>query len=119
MLIYSFLALYGVLTVLILTYVHSKFRVATKTLQLLQTEWQNAESRHAGFVGAAQQKLSKLSQPAPVAALSVRKAAVDFNVRNQVIAMARRGIGPVEIGRSCGLHEGEVEVVLGMARLQK
>ena len=119
MLIYSFLALYGVLTVLILTYVHAKFRLATKTLQLLQTEWHNAESRHAGFVGAAKQQLSKLAEPAPVPALPVRKADVNFNVRNQVVAMARRGIGPVEIGRSCGLHEGEVEVVLGMARLQR
>ena len=119
MLIYSFLALYGVLTVLILTYVHAKFRLATKTLNLLQTEWDNAESRHAGFVGAAQKQLSKLADPAPVPALPVRKAAVNFNLRNQVIAMAKRGIGPLEIGRSCGLHEGEVEVVLGMARLQK
>src|SRR5437899_4266419 len=69
MLIYSFLALYGVLTVLILTYVHSKFRLATRTLSLLQTEWQSAESRHKGCAGAAQQQLSKLAEPAPVAAL--------------------------------------------------
>jgi len=120
MLIYSFLALYGVLTVFILTYVHSKFRLARKTLKLLQSEWRTAESRHAGFVGAAQQQLSKLAEPAaPVPALSVRNAGVNLNVRNQVVAMARRGIAPVEIGRSCGLHEGEVEVVLGMARLQR
>lgn len=119
MLIYSFLALYGVLTVLILTYVHAKFRLATKTLKLLQTEWHSAESRHAGFVGAAQQQLSKLAEPAPVPAVTVRNQAVNFNVRNQVVAMAKRGIAATEIGRSCGLHEGEVEVVLGMARLQR
>ena len=41
-LIYSFLALYGLLTVVILTYVHAKFRVASKTLKLLQTEWMSA-----------------------------------------------------------------------------
>ena len=41
MLIYSLLALYGVLTVLVLTYVHSKFRLATKTLKALDTEWQS------------------------------------------------------------------------------
>jgi len=119
MLIYSFLALYGVLTVVVLIYVRAKFRLATNTLTLLQSEWQNAESRHAGFVGAAQQQLSKLAEPASVPTLPVQKAAVSFNVRNQVVAMARRGIAPVEIGRSCGLYEGEVEVVLGMARLQK
>jgi hypothetical protein len=119
MLIYVFLALYGVLTVVILTYVHSKFRLATRALQLLQTEWQTAESRHAGFVGAAKEQLSKLAEPAPAPALPLRKADVNGNVRHQVVAMAKRGIGPIEIGRSCGLHEGEVEVVLGMARLQK
>jgi hypothetical protein len=119
MLIYVFLALYGVLTVVILTYVHAKFRLATKALQMLQTEWHTAASRHAGFVGAAKEQLSKLAEPAPVPAMPPRKNDVNFNVRNQVVVMAKRGIGPIEIGRSCGLHEGEVEVVLGMARLQK
>jgi hypothetical protein len=33
--------------------------------------------------------------------------------------MARRGIGVTDIARACALHEGEVEVLLGMARLQK
>jgi len=120
MLIYSLLALYGVLTVLVLTYVHSKFRLATKTLKALDTEWQSASSRHAGFVGAAQEHLSKLSAPPPVAAsLPVRHMAVNFDVRNQVVAMAKRGVAPQEIARTCGLHEGEIEVVLGMVRLAR
>ena len=33
--------------------------------------------------------------------------------------MAKRGIGITDIARNCGLHEGEVEVLLGMARLVK
>src|SRR5712692_10480746 len=78
-LIYSFLALYGMLTVLILTYVHAKFRTATKTLKLLTTEWQGAESRHAGFVGAAHEQLSKLTVAAPVPARPVRNVAVNFD----------------------------------------
>jgi hypothetical protein len=48
---------------------------------------------------------------------SVRHAAVGFDTRNQVVAMAKRGIGLNDIARSCGLHEGEVEILLGMARL--
>jgi len=40
-------------------------------------------------------------------------------LRNQVIAMAKRGIAPTEIARSCGVTEGEIEVVLGMVRLQR
>lgn len=119
-LIYSLLALYGLLTVLILTYVHAKFRVATKTLKLLQTEWSSAESRHANFVGVAQEHLSKLTVPAPpVAAPVARTAAVGFDTRNQVVAMAKRGMVITDIARTCGLHEGEVEVLLGMARLGK
>jgi hypothetical protein len=118
-LIYSFLAAYGLLTVLVLTYVHVKFRLATTALKAIQTEWENAESRHAGFVGAAQEQLSRLTVTAPVPALPVRAATVNFDLRNQVVAMAKRGIASPEIARSCGLHEGEVEVVLGMVRIQR
>ena len=118
-LIYSFLALYGLLTVFILTYVHAKFRTATKTLKLLETEWQSADSRHAGFVGAAHEQLSKLTAAPAVPALPARHTAVSFDLRNQVVAMAKRGIAAPEIGRSCGLNEGEVEVVLGMVRIQR
>ena len=118
-LIYSFLALYGLMTVLILTYVHAKFRTTAKTLKLLATEWESADSRHAGFVGAAQQQLSRLTVAAPVPALPMRASAINFDLRNQVVAMAKRGIASPEIARSCGLHEGEVEVVLGMVRIQR
>lgn len=121
-LVYSFLALYGLLTVLILAYVQARFRVASKTLKLLQTEWTTAESRHADFVGLAQERLSKLSVPkasAAVASPQVRTAAVGSDTRNQVISMAKRGIAIADIARNCGLHEGEVEVIVGMARLQQ
>ena len=120
-LIYAFLALYGIVTAVVLTYVHAKFRLATKTLKMLKTEWDNAETRHADFVGVAQQQISKLAvAPAPaVAQPVVRHASVGFDTRNQVVAMAKRGMVVGDIGRACGLHEGEVEVLLGMARLQR
>ena len=121
-LIYSFLALNGLLTVLIVTYVHAKFRVATKALKSMQAEWANAETTHASFVGVAQQHLAKLAAPPPppmVPMPTARGASVGFDVRNQVIAMAKRGIGIADIARNSGLHEGEVEVLLGMARLVK
>ena len=118
-LIYSFLAAYGLLTVTILMYVHSKFRVAAKILNLLQTEWTKAQSTHADFVGAAQQQLTKLAAPKPTPAVAARNVGVDFDKRNQVVAMAKRGIAAPEIARSCGLSEGEVEIVLGMVRLQR
>ena len=121
-LIYSVLALNGLLTVLIVTYVHAKFRVATNALKSLQAEWTNAESTHSSFVGAAQEHLAKLAAPPapPIMTMpTARGASVGFDVRNQVVAMAKRGIGIADISRNCGLHEGEVEVLLGMARLAK
>jgi len=118
-LIYSFLALYGLLTVLLITYVHAKFRTATRTLKLLETQWQTAESRHAGFVGVAQEQLSKLAAVPAAPAVPVRHSAVSFDLRNQVVTMAKRGIAATDIARSCGLSEGEVEVVLGMVRIQR
>src|SRR5262249_14439423 len=117
-LIYSFLAAYGLPTVLTIMYVHVKFRSAARALNLLKTEWQTAQSTHTGFVGAAQEQLSKLAGSKTAPALPARHAPVTFDVRNQVVAMAKQGIAPSEIGRSCGLNEGEVEIVLGMVRLQ-
>jgi len=121
-LIYSFLALYGLLTVLILTYVHSRFRVAAKTLKALQAEWTSAESAHASLVGTVHEQLSKLTVPAPPPTMPrpvTSTRPVGFNVRNQVAAMAKRGIGIADIARNSGLHEGEVDVLLSMARLSK
>ena len=118
-LIYGFLALYGLITIVIVTYVRAKFRVANKTLKLLTTEWAAAESRHAGFVGAAQQQISKLAAAPPASQPVVRSAAVGFDTRNQVVAMAKRGISVPDIAKASRLHEGEVEVLLGMARLQR
>jgi hypothetical protein len=117
-LIYSFLALYGLLTVVLLVYVQTKFRYATKVLRVLQTEWDSAESRHAGFVGRAQEQISKLAVPAAVAA-PVKSASINFDTRNQVVAMGKKGFTAMEIAKTCGLQEGDVEVLLGMSRLQK
>lgn len=116
-LIYSFLALYGLLTVVLLVYVQSKFRYATKVLRVLQTEWDSAESRHAGFVGRAQEQIAKLAVPAVAA--PVKSASINFDTRNQVVAMGKKGFTATEIAKTCGLQEGDVEVLMGMSRLQK
>jgi hypothetical protein len=88
-------------------------------LKRLQTDWQNAASTHEDFVGMARERLSKLSSAAPAVAASVaRKSAIGADIRNQIVAMARRGTAVKDIARTCGLQEGEVEVILGMARLK-
>jgi hypothetical protein len=115
-LVYSFLGLYGVLMLMLIAYVHARFRTAAKALKLLQTEWQNAESKHANFVGIAQEQLSKLTVPAlPLSSSN----GIASEVRNQIVAMAKRGSSANDIARTCGLQEGEVDVILGMARLQR
>ncbi len=118
MLIYTVLALYGLLTIAVLAYVRTRFRTATGILKTLQVEWDNADSRHAGFVGKAQEQIAKLAVPAPVVA-AVKNVGLSFDLRNQVVAMGKKGFKSLEIARSCGLHEGEVDVLLSMARLQK
>ena len=115
-LIYSFLAVYGLLTVAILAYVHAKFRFATKALSMLNAEWKSAEAMHAGIVGKAQAQISKLSVPVPP---PVKQASVSGDMRKQVVAMGKKGLRAIEIAKACGLHEGEVDVLLGMARLQR
>jgi hypothetical protein len=110
-------ALYGVLTLLLAAYVHAKFRRAGRTLKMLQAEWQNAESTHAAIAGLAQEKLTRLG--ARAAAPMAQTGGIGLDLRNQVVAMAKRGIAANQIARTCGLHEGEVEVILGAVRLQR
>ena len=117
-LIYSFLALYGLMTVTLLVYVQSKFRHAAKVLQALQAEWSSADTRHAGFVGKAQEQIAKLSTPTP-ATNPVKTSSVNVDIRNQIVAMGKKGFTATEIAKTCGMQEGDVEVLLGMARLQK
>jgi hypothetical protein len=122
LLVYLCLALYGILTVMLIAYVHAKFRTASKVLKLLQTEWKSAESNHATFVGAAQEKLSQLSvpsRPAPAATPTTRTGNIGFEMRHQIVMMAKRGMKTYDIARTCGMPEGEIEVILGMVRLER
>jgi DNA-directed RNA polymerase specialized sigma24 family protein len=117
------LGLYGLLFVCVFVYVHMKFRKADRVLATLKKEWDGAESKHVGLVEFAQHQLTNLAAvpavinpPAVTPAVSQR---VTSDTRNQVAAMGRRGIPLSEIARSCGLPEGEVDVLLSMARMQR
>jgi DNA-directed RNA polymerase specialized sigma24 family protein len=111
------------LFVCIFIYVHAKFRKADRLLKGLKKEWDGAESKHAGLIQVAQHRISRLGAEAEVvkpglAAPTVSQA-VPPDTRNQVTAMGRRGIPVSDIARSCGLPEGEVDVLLSMARMQR
>jgi len=118
-LIYSFLAAYGLLSVLLIAYGHARFRTAAKTLKLLQAQWTSAESDHSAFVGMAHEKLSKLAIPTPGRLAMTRTGAIAPDMRNQIAALGNRGLSSTDIARTCGLEEGEVDVILGAARLQR
>ena len=120
LLVYGLLALYGLLTLLLMSYVRSKFQAAAKALAKLQADWQSAQSNHASFIGVAQEKLSKLSAaPTPAAAAAPKSGALGLEMRTQIVSMAKRGMRTLDIARACGLTEGEAEVVLSMARLER
>jgi len=117
------LGLYGLLFVVLFIYVHLKFRRAERVLKMLRKEWDGAESKHAGLVQVAQNRIARLSvEPVvpktPPVAESV-STGLTTDTRNQVSAMGRRGIPVPEIARSCGLPEGEINVLLSMARMQQ
>jgi hypothetical protein len=119
--VYATLALYGVLFVVVFAYLYSRFRTANRALKTLSTEWSAAESRHLGLFETAHQSLESLSRrpaPAPKTEVPVR-APVSIDTRTQVIAMAKHGLPVLDIARSCGLAEGEVDVLLGMARMER
>ena len=114
------LGLYGLLFVLLFAYVHTKFRTAERSLKALQKAWASAESTHMSLVETAQERITKLAAEPIVARPSpITSPTVTADTRSQVAAMGRRGIPMMEIARSCGLPEGEVDVLLGMARLQR
>ena len=117
------LGLYGLLFVCIFIYVHTKFRKADRLLKGLKKDWDGAESNHAGLLQVAQHRISRLGAVSeatvPAAAAPSVSQAVPPDTRNQITAMGRRGIPVPEIARSCGLPEGEVDVLLSMARMQR
>ena len=117
------LGLYGLLFVGIFIYVHMKFRKADRLLKRLKNEWKDTESKHAGILQIAQHRLSRLGAKSEVAMPEATPPSVPQAVlpdtRNQITAMGRRGIPVSEISRSCGLPEGEVDVLLSMSRMQR
>jgi hypothetical protein len=86
----------------------------------MQKEWVRAESAHAALLQEIRHRLANLTmETAAARTFAPEPAPVTEDVRNQVAAMGRRGIAASEIASSCGLPEGEVDVLLGMSRLQK
>jgi len=100
-----------------------KFRKADRVLKALKKEWDGAASNHAGLLQVAQHRITRIGDESvvakPFAAVQSAPQAVTPDTRSQITAMGRRGIPVSDIARSCGLPEGEVDVLLSMARMQR
>jgi DNA-directed RNA polymerase specialized sigma24 family protein len=119
--VYATLALYGLLFALMFLYLHNRFRMSSRVLSVLKNDWSAAESKHSELVETAQQRIARLSVEMPVRAQAQPQmlSALTSDTRTQVVAMGKRGLGLAEIARNTGLPEGEVDVLLGLARMQR
>lgn len=114
-LVYSALAINGILMLVVLWHVHARLRRAHVVLARLQSDFTSAETRFSGLLDQTQHRLQTLpvGPNAPVR----RGGAVNADLRNQVLALRKKGLVTTDIARSCGLSDAEVEVLLGVARM--
>jgi hypothetical protein len=118
--VYSVLGFYGILMSAALLYVYQKFSSANRFLCALKNDWETAQASHSDLLSEAKDKVSKLA-PQPVAATtpSPRPRVVSFDTRNQVMSMGRKGLGASDIAQAFAMSEAEVDVLLGLARIQQ
>ena len=119
--VYAMLGLYGLLFAFTFLYLHNRFRTSSRVLSLLKNDWADAESKHSELVETAQERIARLSSEIPVMVQAQPAAirTITSDTRTQVVAMGKRGLGLAEIARNTGLPEGEVDVLLGLARMQR
>ena len=121
--VYTTLAVYGVLIGGVVLFVYRKFSGAAMLLSSLKQDWASAETTHRSFLDQAKEQVSKLA-PAPSTSVAAAAAvgtprSVTFDTRNQVIAMGRKGFSTPDIARACAMPEADVDVLLGLARIQR
>ena len=122
LIVYSALAFYGVFIMAVLLYVYRKFSGASRLLDSLKKDWDSAESTHKSLLTQAKEHVSKLTpaKAEPTIAISGGgRGGVTFDTRNQIIAMGRKGFTAGDIARACAMPEADVDVLLGMARIQR
>ena len=117
--IYSVLGFYGLINVAVLLYLYRKFSGTKLLLDSLKKDWDSAEESHSKLLKQAKDHVSKLTPAAPSSAISSTARSVTFDTRNQLIAMSRKGFAPGDIARACAMPEADVDVLLGLARIQR
>ena len=118
--VYSALGFYGILIAAVLLYVYQKFSGASRLLDSLKKDWESAETTHKSLLTQAKEHVTKLTPPAtPAVVVAAAPRSVNFDIRNQVVAMGRKGFMPADIARACAMSEADVDVLLGLARIQR
>jgi ABC-type phosphate transport system permease subunit len=118
--VYSVLGFYGILIFAVLLYVNHKFSGAAKLLNSLKKDWESAETTHKDMLTQAREHVSKLTPvPTVLNATAGSARSVNFDLRHQVMAMGRKGFQTADIARACAIPEADVDVLLGLARIQK
>ena len=118
--IYLTLGLCGLLVMLLALHAQRKFSRASRalgTLNTLNKEWEEAQTKFFEAEAQAQDHVGALSLAQHSATPEAPSAEIGFDLKNQVTSMAKRGAATAAIARSANLTEAEVDVVLGMARL--
>ena len=118
--VYAVLAFYGILILAVLLYVYNKFSGAARLLDSLKKDWESAEVTHKDMLTQAKEHVSKLTPaPSALSAATAAARAVNFDTRHQVMAMGRKGFQTADIARACAIPEADVDVLLGLARIQR
>ncbi len=116
--IYLALALCGLAIIFLTIHVQYRFACARGALTTLNREWENAEAQFTNLAEIAQQKIGRLEN-VPGGAISQEPgASIDSGIRNQVTAMSRSGAAARDIARTAGLNEADIDVILGMSRVE-
>lgn len=112
--VYIVLSVCVAMTAASLLLVRAEFRRTGKMLRALKQEWDSAEGLFDTLAGEARDQLGRLATNSPTPRPNTT---VTSDVRSSVRSMSKRGLSVTEISRTIGLPEGEVEVLLGCARL--
>ena len=114
--IYLALGLCGLSIVFLALHVQRRFVRASGALTTLNREWAEAQAQFMNLAEVAQRQMStqtvheKAPPQEPVGEIS-------SGLRNQITAMSRNGAAAEDIARTAGLSEAEINVLLGMARV--
>ena len=118
--VYSVLGFYGILILSVLLYVYHKFSGTARLLESLKKDWESAETTHKDMLTQAKEHVSKLAPvPTPLNVGAGSARSMNFDLRHQVMAMGRKGFQTGDIARACAIPEADVDVLLGLARIQR